>query len=125
MLEEKKTRVRDDPASFFLSAVDQEVLEFTFISPFLPAVFQEDMGTKTENYEDEGHESEDELRQHFQERDYSVPYPLPIERIISDFPSFTERYFEPFFFVPMKAAAEIKQAGDQVVLFHSNRLVFP
>ena len=66
-------------------------------------------------------DSSDDLHQHFQERDYSIPYPLPMERIRPDFPSFIERYFDVFFFVPPENLTKTKQAGDQCLLFHSNR----
>jgi hypothetical protein len=79
------------------------------------------MATESNGESFPGDDSEDELRQHFQERDYSIPYALPVERVIPDFPSFTERYFEPFFFVPMEPIASFRNCGDQCVLFHSNR----
>ena len=81
----------------------------------------EDHGGDSQDQPQPDDMTDDELRQHFQERDYSIPYALPVERIIPDFPSFTERYFEPFFFVPSQPVATAKQAGDQCVLFHSNR----
>ena len=50
-------------------------------------------------------------------RDVTGPYPLPVSRI-GEWPSLTERYFEPRFHRPKSAD---HQTGDQCVLFHSNR----
>lgn len=49
---------------------------------------------------------------------------LPVKRVIDSVPSVTERYFEPRYYVPdnevLKAASKAA-AGDQCVMFHSNR----
>jgi len=52
-------------------------------------------------------------------------FPLPVPRVLATFPSVTERYFEVRYFVPEEERwqkVEPNRAGDQVVLFHSNKL---
>ncbi|KAI1288099.1 hypothetical protein HDE_09619 [Halotydeus destructor] len=49
-------------------------------------------------------------------------FPLPVERVIAEHPCVTERYFEVRFFVPNEDQVRTKNAGDQVILFHSNRI---
>lgn len=63
----------------------------------------------------------DDESEHFAQRDYSKPYPVPALRVIPSYPSVTERYFDVRFFVPLAHVAENKNAGDQCILFHSNR----
>lgn len=53
-------------------------------------------------------------------------FPLPCPRVINDYPSVTERYFDPRFFAPKLAKKFTSMGllvGDQCVLFHSNRQV--
>ena len=50
-------------------------------------------------------------------------FPFPIKRIDKDYPSLTERYFTPKFFIP-KSNQETNcanQTADQCVLTHSNK----
>lgn len=59
----------------------------------------------------------------------SGKYPFPVKRVIPWYPSVTERYYKPYFYVPpsdlLKQMA-LKSSGhhvvsDQCILFHSNR----
>ena len=56
-------------------------------------------------------------------------YPLPVRRVIPWYPSVTERYYKPYFYVPSRDLLKqmaLKSSGhhvvsDQCILFHSNR----
>ena len=58
-------------------------------------------------------------------------YPLPVSRVIPWYPSVTERYYKPYFYVPsddLLNQMSMKSSGrhivsDQCILFHSNRFV--
>ena len=67
---------------------------------------------------------EESLLDHEKQRQDPV-YPFRIEdRVIPSYPSVTERYYEPRFFIPSPSLLASKQnVGDQCVLFHSNRYV--
>lgn len=49
------------------------------------------------------------------------PFPLPVERVVPDYPSVTERYYDVRYKVPSDVCRNTTGAGDQCVLFHSNR----
>lgn len=61
--------------------------------------------------------------------DEDKKYPLPVSRVMPWYPSVTERYYKPYFYIPSSDLVKqmsMKSTGrhivsDQCILFHSNR----